>query len=168
MIKVFIKDSYYKIILDNGEKKDINDILKNVNIEEETYNYLAKLESQRASGKSINELYNYKGVELYTFYRATIFMHLKEVFTCFFMIKSIIKEYGSELDIITDNKVVFDIATLLFNVNVKFENKENIFKDKENTINNSKSILIKRALKGMAYFIKYKFSKAKNLSLIHI
>ena len=38
MIKVFIKDSYYKIILNNGEKKDINDILQNINIEEETYN----------------------------------------------------------------------------------------------------------------------------------
>lgn len=166
MIKVFIKDSYYKIILNNGEKKDINDILQNVNIEEETYSYLAKLESQKVSGKAINELYNYKGVELYTFYRATMFMHLKEVFTCFFMIKNIIKEYGKDLDIITDNKVVFDISTLLFDVNVKFENKENIFEDKENTINNSKSILIKRALKGMSYFIKYKFSKAKNRTLV--
>lgn len=166
MRKVILRDNSYRIILNNDEEESINDILGNINIEEETYNYLSNLESQKILGKAINELYSYKEIELYTFYRATIFMKLKEVFTYFFIIKTIIEQYDNNLLIITDNNIVFNIATKVFKLNAKLESKETIINNKEKAINNSKSILIKRSLKGIVYFIKYKFKKSKNKTLI--
>lgn len=162
MIKVIIKDGYNKVILNENEEIEISDIIENVNIEEETFKYLEGIEAQRVCGNAINELYNYKGIELYTFYRATIFMNLKEVFTKVLILKTIIEKYGENLEVITDSNITIDVAKNLFALDVKIEEKENTTSD---TVNN-RGILIKRVLKGISYFVKFKLKKNKNKTLV--
>ena len=72
MIKVIIKNGKNIISLSDGSRLEVSDILKNINIEDESFKFFKKMESEKINGKKINELYIYDNIEMYNFNRGTI------------------------------------------------------------------------------------------------
>ncbi len=177
MIKVIIKNGKNIILFADGNKLDISDILKNVNIENESFKFFKRMECETINGKKISELYTYDNIEMYNFNRGTIYEKLKELISKVIMLDEIIKyinisnNRADEILVITDDSILADLSSNLFQIkDVKLENEVEIKNDKKiisfNKMRTS-YLFFKRLLKGIHYFVKTKFKDSDNRILIY-
>ena len=177
MIKVIIKNGENIISLSDGSRLEVSDILKNINIEDESFKFFKRIESETVNGKKISELYIYDNIEMYNFNRGTIYEKLKELISKIIMLDEIIKyinisdNCNHEILVITDDSILADLSSNLFQIkDVKLENEIEIKNDKK-IISFSKIrisyLFFKRWLKGIHYFIKTKFKDSDNRILLY-
>ena len=155
MIEIFIYENKFDII-DNGKRiNNINDILDK-EIDDEIRRFIINFENQKIDGLSINEMYKYDNVELYNFARGTIFENIREVLIKFSSIESIVRLYGSNILINTNDEVYKYISENIFNL--KCINVCNDLNKKEN--NRDYKTLFKKIMRvfnGFKYLFKFKF-----------
>ncbi|MEG0308663.1 MAG: CDP-glycerol glycerophosphotransferase family protein [Clostridium sp.] len=168
------------ILFSHGKKVDIADVVKITNIDEKSIKFLKELENQVFEDGSISKLYIYDGLEMYSFYRATIYEKLKEFMTRVITLEEIIKFIidnevegdnklgeSNEIEIVTDDIIIYDLGKNLFSIKNIILNEEYVVEeDTENKFKISNSYhLLKRALKGLKHFTvhKFKYNKEKLL-----
>ncbi|NLK95021.1 MAG: hypothetical protein GX275_07500 [Clostridiales bacterium] len=148
MIEIYYMNNEKKIIKDNEEVFiDKNDF----NLDEESFKILREFESSKIfNGYSVNQLYYYDDIEMYTFYRPGVYSKIKKVVAFINYLMEIEKTYNDKIKIYTDDYYIKKISDKLFSV------KCELVQIKEKKESNSKIKLLRRAFIGIKNLLKYR------------
>lgn len=156
-----------KVVVCDSKKVGLDTYIKHIDVDMEVFKYLQFLEKQEIEDMQLEDLYLYDNASMYYFERHAIYERLKNIFFCFFTIKSLMNNFKESIIVKTDDNVMFDICKEVFNVEVIKVN--DVKEELNNEISDHRRIdikkgikLILRSLKGIKSYIKFKINCNKH------
>lgn len=164
MINVFLLKNNRKIIYENGNEVEIDNIIKDINIDFECKKFLKYIEDQKVNNLQIKDMYLWDGVEIYNFFRASFTNVLKDIIENIILGEWILKSLREKEFIVkTDSLLTFDIFKEILKCEyIEYEERNSLVQPvKSNYIK-----ITKRFAKGIFNFFKYKTMKCKKDNIL--
>jgi len=169
MVEVILQGNKLRILIDNTEK-DVNYILKKINLENELSNVMNKVENEDIDGLNLKDIYLYDGIEVYNFCRGSICSWMRDILMKYLLIHEIFEEYREfETEIITDDIIYRDIAIELFKLKCTYKNEEK--SNKKSTGKNKAKyylMMLNRIIRGSFYMINKLLCEKKKQRILFV
>ncbi|MCY6483570.1 hypothetical protein OW763_04285 [Clostridium aestuarii] len=147
-----------KTVVFKDKEISIDTYIDDIDIDREVFSYLEFLESQEIQGMKLEDFYLYDNITMYYFERHPIYEKLKRVFLCFLILENVIKNIDENIDVETDNEILFYISEKIFNLDTKKIVDENsVYKKRSSKIKLAFKLSL-RIFKGIKGYLKFKIN----------